>query len=493
MDFIERSLDELLMAEGDVAVVFGGDFNQLNVLELSSRTGLTPLVNVPTRNNNILDMLMASPGASYHIKVITSTVRTDHRAVLATTGEQVKDRAKKSEKRLYRRRTPGQHTNLLQHLRNFDDSLLVSIPDPQLAWDAFYHLTLKWLDDYYPLWSVTVTSREPAFMTPDIKYLLRRKNPLIKQGKLEEASAMAAKIGRSIARSNSRHLRDLDTSHGTKNLWRSVNNLTKVKSTTQPSSQVTAEELNAHYASTSTDIEYVPPSLRLTAAHNVPMVSEPEIFRALDQLRHTTAGHDQLPAWFLRLLAPICSHSLTYIVNLSLQQSCVPSQWKTAIIHPAPKVPSPSTPADYRPISVVPILSRIVERFIVHAFIYPAFHRPPIAEKIKDQFAFRPTGSTTASIIDLLQQISTMLQTNEYVAIIHVDYSKAFDTVSHSSLMLKMCTIDISDQTYNWVVNYFNQRAHIRPTNHRGIMSCLAMINASVIQGSVLGPSSFIV
>src|SRR6218665_1944253 len=56
-----------------------------------------------------------------------------------------------------------------------------------------------------------------------------------------------------------------------------------------------------------------------------------------------------------------------------------------------------------------------------------------------------------------------MLQTNQYVAIIHVDYSKAFDTVSHSSLMLKMCTIDLSDQTYNWVVNYFNQRAHIRP------------------------------
>src|SRR6218665_3618241 len=247
MDFIERSLDELLTAKGEVAVVLGGDFNQLNVLKLSSRTGLTPLVNVPTRNNKILDMLMALPGASYHIKVITSTVRTDHRAVLATTGEQVKDRAKKSEKRLYRRRTPGHHAKLLQHLRNFDDSLLVSIPDPQLAWDGFYHLTLKWLNDYYPLRSVTVTSREPAFMTPDIKYLLRRKNRLMEQGRLEEASAMAAKIGRSIARSNSRHLRDLDTSHGTKNLWRSVNNLTKVKSATQPSSQVTAEELNAQH------------------------------------------------------------------------------------------------------------------------------------------------------------------------------------------------------------------------------------------------------
>src|SRR6218665_354537 len=79
-----------------------------------------------------------------------------------------------------------------------------------------------------------------------------------------------------------------------------------------------------------------------------------------------------------------------------------------------------------------------------------------------------------------------MLQTNECVAIIHVDYSKAFDTVSHSSLMLKMCTIDLHDQIYNWVVNYFNQRGHI--TSHQGIMSSLAIINAIVIQGSVLGP-----
>src|SRR6218665_3226961 len=54
-----------------------------------------------------------------------------------------------------------------------------------------------------------------------------------------------------------------------------------------------------------------------------------------------------------------------------------------------------------------------------------------------------------------------------------------------SRLLIPILT-DCSD----WVVNYFNQRGHI--TSHRGIMSSLAMINASVIQGSVLGPPSFI-
>src|SRR6218665_1253639 len=264
----------------------------------------------------------------------------------------VRDRTKHAEKCFYHRRTPEQHANILLGLRNFDDSHLVSIPEPQAAWDAFYQVTWKWLDDYYPLRVVTVTSREPAFMTPDIKYLLRRKNRLFKQGKIEEASAIATKIGRSIARSSSRQLRDLDSSKGTNNLWRCVNSLTKASGGAQPSSQVTAEELNQHYAATSTDPEYAPPRLRLTASQMSELVTEYEVFRTLDQLRPTAEGHDRIPAWFLRLLAPICSRVLTYVINLSVRLSCVPRQWKTAIIHPVPKVPSPKVPADYRPFSV---------------------------------------------------------------------------------------------------------------------------------------------
>src|SRR6218665_2232726 len=189
---------------------------------------------------------------------------------------------------------------------------------------------------------------------------------------------------------------------------------------------------------------------------------------------------DILVAWCLRLLAPICSRSLTHLVNLSVLQSCVPRQWKTAIIHPVPKVQNPSTPAEYRPISVVSSLSRIVERIIVHSYIYPAFLKPPVVENIKDQFAFRPTGSTTAAVIDLLQQTTTMLLTNDFLVIISLDFTKAFDTVRHQTLLQKMCSLDFPDHIYNWVVNYFN-RSHI--TSHQGALSRLVVSNASVIQG----------
>jgi len=50
----------------------------------------------------------------------------------------------------------------------------------------------------------------------------------------------------------------------------------------------------------------------------------------------------------------------------------------------------------------------------VTEYIYPAILVPPMANLVADQFVFRPTGSTTAALIDLLNNITELLQHNEY-------------------------------------------------------------------------------
>src|SRR6218665_162252 len=91
-EFIETSLEELLCQHPDASVVLAGDFNKLNVTEISVRKGLLPLVKTPTRSGKILDMLMISPPQKYQVKVIRSAVGTDHSAVLTTTEAGVRDR-----------------------------------------------------------------------------------------------------------------------------------------------------------------------------------------------------------------------------------------------------------------------------------------------------------------------------------------------------------------------------------------------------------------
>src|SRR6218665_910819 len=70
--------------------------------------------------------------------------------------------------------------------------------DPHASCDIFYEDIKARLDRIYPLRTVTLTSSEPAFMTPEIKGLLRRKNRLMRAGRIEEASACARRVGKAI-------------------------------------------------------------------------------------------------------------------------------------------------------------------------------------------------------------------------------------------------------------------------------------------------------
>ena len=121
--------------------------------------------------------------------------------------------------------------------------------------------------------------------------------------------------------------------------------------------------------------------------------SLPEHIRqSLDNLRPTATGLDQLPAWFLRLGAPAFAKPLSYLINLSIATSTVPTQWKVASICPVPKIPNPKENADFRPISITSVLSRVTERLIVRQFLYPCFFCPSTSLDFSDQYAFRPSG-----------------------------------------------------------------------------------------------------
>jgi len=108
-----------------------------------------------------------------------------------------------------------------------------------------------------------------------------------------------------------------------------------------------------------------------------------------------------------------------------------------------------------------------------------------------DQYAFRPTGSTTATVVALLQSVPELLSYNPYVVVIALDFTKAFDSVRHSTLLHKMASMNLPDEVYNWLVDFSADRSH--STRLNGITSELLDISASIIQGSVVGPASYVV
>ena len=175
----------------------------------------------------------------------------------------------------------------------------------------------------------------------------------------------------------------------------------------------------------------------------------------------SAAGRDGLPSWFLKIAAPGLALFVSHLFNLSIMQSHVPSHWKCANITPIPKVSLPKSCSDYRPISLTPILYRVMKKLIVKSFIYPSISIPnsTIADSLADQFAFRLTGSTSAALIYLLHTVSDLLEVHPYVHVISCDFSKAFDSVQHSTLMSKIAELSIPDSVYNWIVDFLGPRS----------------------------------
>jgi len=181
---------------------------------------------------------------------------------------------------------------------------------------------------------------------------------------------------------------------------------------------------------------------------------------------------------------------LIHFLNRSIVAAIVPRQWKAARITPMLKVTKPVQPSEFRPILITPVLSRILERQIVKSYIYPALQQPPPGFCFSDQFTFRPTDSTAAALIALLQSVWNCLPTHTCISSLWTS-PKAFDTVWHATVTEKMMQLSIPDQVYNWIKNFFHGHSHC--TKFAGSISKLANIMASVIQGCAIGPAAYLI
>jgi len=153
---------------------------------------------------------------------------------------------------------------------------------------------------------------------------------------------------------------------------------------------------------------------------------EEEVFLMLDKLRPTAAGLDGMPAWFLRLGAPVFAAPIAQLFNQMLAERNIPQQWRTAIIPPVPKLNKQAQPSDFRPISITSVLSRIFEKYmyIVRTYTYPALQNPLSNFIMMTNMHLDPASSTTVAIIALFHIVLTMLSRNPFVRVFALNFSK---------------------------------------------------------------------
>jgi len=136
-----------------------------------------------------------------------------------------------------------------------------------------------------------LTDRDPPYITPAIKALLRLKNKLIRAGKTERAGGLALQIGAQIVRCNTGQFARGGEGVDAKEMWRKVRLLSRWGGGGKHATPgITADGLNLHNAATSTDTEYERPAFKATALRNCnPPFTELRVFTVLDRLHATVS------------------------------------------------------------------------------------------------------------------------------------------------------------------------------------------------------------
>ena len=84
-----------------------------------------------------------------------------------------------------------------------------------------------------------------------------------------------------------------------------------------------------------------------------------------------------------------------------------------------------------------------------------------------------------------------MLEDKKYVRCLLIDFSKAFDSVDHLTLVSKLKALNIADNIIQWVVQFLTDRNQFVKVGE--LWSFTKLMNCSIVQGSGLGPTLFII
>ena len=524
-DHIVTTLQTLSVKYPDSPIILGADKNNMDISPiLNCGLKLRQVVDLPSRNGKILDIIIMNTPELYKSPIIvppvpcdvpTAGVPSDHSVPVCIPHTDRHSRPVRRYKTVTYRPLPdaailsyGQWITSESFLPINDD-----LPSSEKA-QLLQGILMNKLDELCPLKTFKLSNQDKPWINGELKSLDKKKmREWRKKGKSAKYDKLASQFEEKYKAAAKRYMRNkIDglklakpgKAYGIlKSMGARPGDCTDSQTFTLPTHQTegltdkqSAERIADYFAAISyefepLDVKKLPNRvrLRLRTKSAPPIISEYDCYKkivAAKKPQSTVPG--DLPSEILKEFPVELAKPLSNLLTKIVQSAEWPQQWKIEYTTPIGKIPQPESEDDLRPIALTFFFSKVMEQFVVMWLL----------DIIGDKIDFRQYGgmkgnSTSHYLIELINFILYNQDNIEPTAVLAclVDFSKAFNRQDHSILITKLSDMGTPSWLLNIIISFLSERSMI--LRYKGESSSTKKLPGGGPQGTLLGLILFLI